>query len=63
MSKPHKPLWYGRGERVGGMFYEMEKSTMFITMYERRSGYLLFVKISSVYAYSLGAIVKTSRSL
>ena len=41
----------------------LEKSTMFITMCERRSDYLLFVKISFVYAYSLGAIVKKSRSL
>lgn len=34
MNKPYKSLWYGKGERVGGMFYKMEKSTMFITMCE-----------------------------
>ena len=33
MNKLYMPLWYGKGEG-GVLFYEKEKSTMFITIYE-----------------------------
>lgn len=42
------------------MFYEMDKSTMYITIYESYDDQDIYC---SVYAYSLGAIFKKSGSL